>query len=44
MEGDGLDESDGKEALVEILSQSDRSTEEKIITGLTLIVYSKPTL
>ena len=35
MEGDGLDESDGKEALVEILSQSDRSTEEKIITGLT---------
>jgi flagellar motor switch protein FliG len=35
MEGDGIDESDGKEALVEILSQSDRSTEEKIITGLT---------
>lgn len=35
MDGEGLDESDGKEALVEILSQSDRSTEEKIITGLT---------
>lgn len=35
MEGEGIDESDGKEALVEILSQSDRSTEEKIITGLT---------
>lgn len=26
---------DGKEALIEILSQSDRSTEEKIISGLT---------
>ncbi len=35
MEGDDLGDSDGKEALVEILSQSDRSTEEKIITGLT---------
>lgn len=35
MDGDGLDEADGKEALVEILSQADRSTEEKIMTGLT---------
>ncbi len=35
MDGEGIEESDGKEALVEILSQSDRSTEEKIITGLT---------
>lgn len=35
MEGDDLGEADGKEALVEILSQSDRTTEEKIITGLT---------
>ncbi len=35
MEGDDIEEADGKEALVEILSQADRSTEEKIITGLT---------
>jgi len=28
-------QADGKDALVEILSQSDRSTEEKIISGLT---------
>jgi flagellar motor switch protein FliG len=35
VEGETYGEADGKEALVEILSQSDRSTEEKIITGLT---------
>lgn len=35
VEGESFADADGKEALVEILSQSDRSTEEKIITGLT---------
>jgi len=35
VEGESFGDADGKEALVEILSQSDRSTEEKIITGLT---------
>lgn len=35
VEGEAFADADGKEALVEILSQSDRSTEEKIITGLT---------
>lgn len=35
VEGEAFGDADGKEALVEILSQSDRSTEEKIITGLT---------
>ncbi len=35
VEGESYADADGKEALVEILSQSDRSTEEKIITGLT---------
>ncbi len=35
VEGESYGDADGKDALVEILSQSDRTTEEKIITGLT---------